>query len=132
MMPQTLANADSKEYWEGARSGRLRFQKCKACDTVQFPPRHHCATCWEAELVWVDVSGRGTVESFTTVRRAPLAAFRGKVPYVIGSVLTEEGPRLITNIVGDDALDVRIGDAVKVEFVLDGDGNMLPQFRRTS
>jgi uncharacterized OB-fold protein len=132
-MPATvsLGNGDSKEFWEGTRQGRLLFQKCCSCGTVQFPPRHHCASCWHEGHEWIESTGKGTVESFTIVRRAPIPAFRDKVPYVVVAILVEEGPRMITTLCGDDAYDVRIGEAVEVEFVEDGAGNVLPKFRRT-
>jgi uncharacterized OB-fold protein len=126
----SLANADSKEYWHGAKERRLLFQRCRRCSAVQFPPRNHCASCWEADLEWTESSGSAIVESFTVVRRAPVPAFREKVPYIVAAVLVEEGPRMITNIVGEDALELKIGDAVKVEFADDGAGNVLPLFRR--
>ena len=125
----SLENGDSHEYWQGTREGQLRFQKCRACGSVQFPPRHHCASCWEADLDWITSTGRGTIESLTIVRRAPMAAFREKVPYVVAAILVEEGPRMITNIIGDGALEARIGAQVTVEFQPDDKGNVLPQFR---
>jgi uncharacterized OB-fold protein len=124
-----LANADSREYWKAAQEGRLVFQKCRACGNVQFPPRHHCAACWDDELEWTESSGRGIVESVTIVRRAVVASFRDKVPYAIAAISLEEGPRLITNLVGEGALNAAIGDPVKVDFVPDDQGNLLPQFR---
>lgn len=126
----SLANGDSAEYFAAAAEGRLVFQKCNDCGAVQFPPRHHCTTCWEADLAWVDASGKGKVETFTIVRRAPLPIFRDKVPYVVASVIVEEGPRMITNIVGDGALDVQIGDAVSVSFEPSTEGETLPVFQR--
>lgn len=128
--PMTFANGDSEEYWKGAEEGRLLFQKCKACSSVQFPPRHHCAACWEADLEWVESPGEGKIETFTIVRRAPLQDFREKVPYVVVSVIMNEGPRMISELVGEDALDVAIGDAVRVDFQRDKEGNSLPVFRR--
>lgn len=124
-----LANGDSLEYWKAAQEKRLIFQKCSRCGAVQFPPRHHCASCWEADLEWLESSGNGTVESFTIVRRAPIPEFRDQVPYVVASVRVEEGVRMITNLIGDDSLQVKIGDKVRVDFVDRGDGNTLPQFR---
>ena len=124
-----LANSDSHEFWLGAREGRLVFQKCRACGAVQFPPRHHCATCWEGVLDWVESSGRGTVESITIVRRAPTPAFRSKVPYAVAAILVEEGPRMITNLVGEGSLTASTGDRVTVEFLADDSGTVLPQFR---
>jgi uncharacterized OB-fold protein len=125
-----LSNGDSAAYWAGARERRLLLQKCLSCRAVQFPPRHHCAACWEGELEWIESAGRGAVESFTIVRRAPLPAFRDRVPYVVAAVLLEEGPRMITNLIGDDALEASIGDPVRVDFEADPSGDVLPQFRR--
>lgn len=125
-----LANGDSQAYWEGAAQRRLLLQKCCACGSVQFPPRHHCAQCWEAELEWVESSGKGTVESFTIVRRAPVPQFRDRVPYVVAAIRVDEGPRMITTLLGDGALEVRIGDAVTVDFEVDAAGATLPAFRR--
>lgn len=124
------ANGDSIEYWKGAEDGRLLFQKCRSCGKVQFPPRHHCSTCWTVDLDWTESLGTGKVESFTVVRRAPLPDFRDSVPYVVASILVTEGPRMISKLVGEDALDVNIGDDVKVTFEEDARGNTLPVFQR--
>lgn len=126
-----LANGDSAEYWKGAEEGKLLFQKCQHCGTVQFPPRYHCAECWETDIEWIESSGKGAVESFTIVRRAPLPSFRDRVPYVVAAISVEEGPRMIAALQGDDALEVKIGDPVKVDFIKNEDGNSLPVFCRT-
>ncbi|WP_236638238.1 Zn-ribbon domain-containing OB-fold protein [Mangrovicoccus ximenensis] len=126
----SYANGDSAPYWAGIAEGRLLFQKCGACGSVQFPPRHHCASCWAADPDWTESAGTGEVESFTIVRRAPLPAFRDKVPYVVVSVTMAEGPRMIAALEGEDALSVAIGDAVRVAYAKDAEGNMLPVFRR--
>ena len=75
--------------------------------------------------------GGGRVHSHSIVHRAPSPAFRERVPYVVALVDLEEGPRMMANIVGDDALEVAIGDAVEVLFEERGEGRKLPQFRRT-
>ena len=121
------ANADSQDFWQGAREGRLVLQKCRSCGSIQFPPRHHCASCWEADLEACDSSGRGIIESVTIVWRAPTAAFSANVPYAVAAIAVEEGPRMITNLVGAGALDARIGDPVVVTFGEDAAG--APQFR---
>jgi uncharacterized OB-fold protein len=126
----SISDGDSREYWRGAEDGRLLFQYCHACGSVQFPPRHQCATCWSASLGWIQSSGTGIVESFTVVRRAPVERFRAKVPYVVVAVRVAEGPRMITNLLGDDALEVEIGDKVQVVFSPANGGPPLPQFQR--
>jgi uncharacterized OB-fold protein len=130
-MAMNLENADSKPYWEAIGRGQLLFQRC-SCGHVQFPPRHLCTKCWNDTLEWVESSGRGTVESFTVVRRAPIEEFRDKVPYVIVAIVVEEGPRMITNLVGEGALEVAIGDPVTVTFLPDHHGRVLPQFQRVN
>ncbi|MEJ8851185.1 Zn-ribbon domain-containing OB-fold protein [Variovorax rhizosphaerae] len=131
-LPTPVANADSTVYWNAARERRLVIRKCKACSQFHFMPRHLCPVCWSDDLEWVDSKGTGTVHSFTVVRRAPLANFATRVPYVVALIDLDEGPRMVTNIVGEDALSVRIGDPVSVEFEERGEGAMLPQFRRAT
>jgi uncharacterized OB-fold protein len=124
-------NADSKPYWEAAQQGRLVFKKCSGCGHVQFPPRHLCPKCWSDQADWVTSSGTGRVHSFSIVRRAPSPAHAGKVPYVLAVVDLDDAPRMVANIVGADALDVSIGDAVKVVFEA-CEGGAIPQFQRTA
>lgn len=130
-IPVKLENGDSAEYWQGAAAGKLLFQRCRSCQHIQFPPRHHCERCWQADPEWIESSGKGTVESFTIVRRAPLPEFRDSVPYALAAIRVAEGPRMITNVVGDDALEIGIGDPVEVTFSPDHHGNVLPRFRLT-
>ncbi|WP_368075994.1 Zn-ribbon domain-containing OB-fold protein [Burkholderia lata] len=131
-LPLPVPNADSLPYWEAARAHRLVIRRCTACEALHFMPRHLCPVCWSDRLEWVDSKGTGSVHSFTIVRRAPMAAFTANVPYVVALIDLDEGPRMIANVIGDDALSVRIGDRVGVTFEDRGDGAMLPQFNRIS
>lgn len=131
-LPVPIANPDSQAYWDGARQDRLLIRKCMSCGEVHFLPRHMCPACWSTDLNWVEASGRGTIHSYTVIHRAPLPEFADKVPYVIALIDLEEGPRMMTNILGEDALDARIGDAVEVCFEVRGDGAKVPQFARRS
>ena len=94
-------------------------------------PRYLCPSCWSDKLEWIDASGEGTVHSFTIIRRASSPAFASLVPYVLVLVDLAEGPRMIANLVGDDALEVGIGDPVTLRFESRGELK-LPQFSRRS
>lgn len=131
LLPKPIPNADSQPYWDAAREHRLVIRKCNGCGALHFMPRFICPECWSEALEWVESAGKGRVHSFSIIRRAPLAAFADKVPYVTALIELDEGPRMVTNIVGDDALSVAIGDTVTVSFEDRGDGAMLPQFKRT-
>lgn len=124
------ANGDSAAYWEAAKAGRLVIRRCNACGQKHFMPRYVCPECWSSDLTWVEASGNGTVHSFSVVRRASDPAFAPRVPYVIAMVTLSEGLRMITNIVGPDALGVRIGEPVRVCFEDCGADAKLPQFER--
>ncbi|MFT3800170.1 MAG: Zn-ribbon domain-containing OB-fold protein [Burkholderiaceae bacterium] len=129
-LPQPIANPDSAPYWQGAREERLLIRQCQDCKAFHFMPRFLCPQCWSQNLCWVQATGNATVHSFTIIRRAPLESFTSRVPYVVALLDLEEGVRMMSNIVGDDALDTRIGDRVTVCFEDRGDGARIPQFQR--
>ena len=131
-LPAPIINPDSAAYWEGAREGKLLLQRCCDCGRLRFFPRYLCTECGSDKTEWSEVSGRGTVHIFTIVHRAAFPEFQAITPYIVALIDLEEGPRMMTNIVGDDAHDVAIGDAVTVTFEARGsEGAKVPQFRRT-
>lgn len=131
-LPQPVANGDSLPYWNAARERRLAIRKCSACSEFHFMPRHLCPHCWSDQLEWVDASGAGNVHSFTIVRRAPLDNFAALAPYVVALIELDEGPKMIANVIGDDALSTKIGDRVRVTFEDRGEGALVPQFQRSA
>lgn len=131
-LPQPVANADSLPYWNAARERRLVIRRCSACTRLHFMPRHLCPHCWSDQLEWVDAKGTGSVHSYTVIHRASDPAFAPLVPYALALVELDEGPRMMANIVGADALDVKIGDRVQVTFEDRGGGALVPQFMRVT
>ncbi len=126
--PLPIPDFETQAYWDGAARGELVVQRCAACGTHRHYPRALCPTCHAAEHQWVRVSGRGSVYSFSIVRRAPSPAFATLVPYVVALIALDEGPHLLSHIVGIDPNAVRIGMPVMVAFEAVGDGVMLPVF----
>jgi len=109
------------------------MQRCAACGRLRFPPGYLCRECHGADSDWVEVSGRGTIASFTVMHRAPTPAYAARAPYVLALVDLQEGPRMMANVIGEDALQAAIGDPVEVVFEARGeDGFKLPQFRRAA
>jgi uncharacterized OB-fold protein len=114
-------------YWEAAAEGRMVIQGCVDCGAAIFPPRPLCPACWSSAVEWRDASGRASVESFSVVHRAPNESFVAEVPYVVALVRLDEGPRLMTNVIGCDPDDVRIDMRVRVVYTEYTDF-VLPQF----
>jgi uncharacterized OB-fold protein len=130
-LPIPIVNADAAAYWQGARDGKLLLQRCRGCGRVRFYPRFLCPACWSVEAEWIEASGRGQVYSFTIIHRPPTPAFAARVPYVVALIDLDEGPRMLANVVAEDALETRIGDRVTVRF--EGRGELtLPQFARVA
>jgi len=114
--PPVAASWETRGYWEGADRSELVLQRCRDCHTVQHRPRAICASCLSSEIGHFVASGRGTVYTFTVTNQNQMPGFREACPYVLAYVELEEGPRLMTNIVGCDPADVAIGMAVEVDF----------------
>ncbi len=107
---------ESVPYWEAAKQHRLELPKCDACGKFWHPPTQTCPHCLSPNFTFTQVSGRGKVFSFVTFHRLYHPAFESELPYVVALVELEEGPRLISNIVGIAAPDVRCEMPVKVVF----------------
>lgn len=121
-------NPSTQPFWDACAQGRLLLQRCGDCGHLQFYPRLLCAACGSRTLEWAEVSGRGRVKTFTIIRRAVSAAFEPDAPYVVALVELEEGPTLMSNIVGCDPADVAIGQPVRVTFEMRAQGIAVPQF----
>lgn len=119
---------ETREFWEGCRSGELRLQKCAACGTVQFPPRRHCSGCLATELRLEPASGRGEVRSWSVVRYPLTPAFEPEAPYVVALIRLDEGPTLMAGLRCTPE-DARIGRRVTVEFEPRSDEIFVPYFR---
>ncbi|MGH2794776.1 MAG: Zn-ribbon domain-containing OB-fold protein [Actinomycetota bacterium] len=107
---------ETEHFWRGGARGELVFLRCASCRTFVHPPSPVCPECLGRDLAPEAVSGRGTVATFTVNHQPwnPLVT----VPYVIALVEIDEQQdvRLMTNIVGCDPEDVRIGMRVRVTF----------------
>jgi uncharacterized OB-fold protein len=67
---------ETQPFWEAAAAGRLLFKRCLACGEPHHCPRPICPFCGSDRTEWRDALGRGTVHSYSVMRRAP-------VPYAI-------------------------------------------------
>jgi uncharacterized OB-fold protein len=93
---------------------KFMLPRCGDCGKYHFYPRPACPHCQGVRLAWAEASGRGEVYSHSTVHRAPSAAFKDDVPYVIAIVKTDEGPHLLSRVVGVAPEAVRIGMRLRV------------------
>ena len=74
-----------------------------------------CPFCGSLAVTDTEVSGRGTVYSFTIIRHGA-GPFRDVARYVLAMVQLAEGPIMMSNLVGCDPETVTVGQAVHVVF----------------
>lgn len=120
-----VADPTTEPFWRACMERRLIVQRCGACGSAQFYPRPFCLSCGADDLAWVEASGRGTVYSTTTVHVPVDPAL--PPPYVVALVDLAEGPRLLTNLVGEPAA---IGETVVLDWREREGLPPLPVFRR--
>lgn len=96
LLPQPTP--ETRHFWDGCKAGELRLQRCAACAESYFPPRPFCPACGSREVEVYPASGRAMLYSYVINHRP--RADMGKDPHSIAVVQLEEGPRMMTNIVG--------------------------------
>lgn len=103
------------EWWDACRRSELTYRACPECGDVTSIPRHFCVVCL-AEMEWRVSSGRGSLFTYSVVRRGTGGGVTGDIPYVLAYVDLDEGPRLLTNLVLEEVREPVIGERVEVRF----------------
>ena len=117
-----VVTAESKAFFEAARAGKFMVPVCTACGKAHWYPRAICPFCASDQVEWRQGSGKGTIYSFSVMRRV-------KEPYAIAHVTLAEGPTMLTNIVDCDFDKLRIGQPVAVAFQDSENGPPVPVFK---
>jgi uncharacterized OB-fold protein len=121
-IPAPIVTVETEAFWNAAREGRFVVPTCGACRKAHWYPRAICPFCSSENVQWRSASGRGTVYTFSVMRRA-------KEPYAIAYVTLAEGPTMMTNIVDCDFDRLHIGQPVAVVFQETEGGPPVPMFK---
>ena len=119
---------ESRPFWEGAAAHRLMLPRCASCGQFWFPPSMRCPHCLSADFAWVEAKGTGRIYSFVVYHRVYHPGFEGEVPYTVAIVELDEGPRLLSNIVGTPPDKIACDMRVQVLFEDVADGIAIPKF----
>jgi uncharacterized OB-fold protein len=93
------ATPETQPFWDGCRDGVLMLQHCGACGEAYFPPSPYCPRCLSDDVEWKQASGRGRLHTYLISHR-PAPGFETDAPYAIAIVELDEGPRMMSYIVG--------------------------------
>lgn len=124
---------ETKPFWDAAKRHILLIQRCGDCGQHYFYPRPLCPHCLSRNVAWVPCSGRGRLHTFVINHRPP-RKYPVPAPFIIAIVELDEGPRLLTNIVGIEPTPDKVRCDMPVEVVFDDitEAITLPRFRPRS
>ncbi|MGQ9542803.1 MAG: Zn-ribbon domain-containing OB-fold protein [Candidatus Bathyarchaeia archaeon] len=104
-----------ENFYRFCNVGKLMAVKCSKCGRLILPPRPVCPECYSTSLSWIQLSGRGRLETYSEVH-VPTRKFASKAPYTIGIVRLEEGVALPSQIILDGGRKAEIGMDLTVDF----------------
>ncbi len=119
---------ETQHYWDGAKERKLLLQCCDACENTFFPPRPACPACGSRNVVIRQATGRAFLYSYVISHVGPPDK---ETPFIMAIVELEEGPRMLTNIVGVPARPymLPLDSQLIVDFQAIEGGLVLPVFR---
>lgn len=113
------SNSETAPFWDALKEGRFLIKRCQSCQRTHYYPREHCPFCHSQETDWEPAAGKGTIYSYTVMRRE-------KPIRIVAYVELEEEVTILTNIVDCEPSEVRIGAEVRIVFRDVPGGHTLP------
>ncbi len=103
-------------FWKAAKSHELRLQKCLACGNIWYPPGESCTKCALTDYTWSKMSGKGKIWSWVVFHQLYFPSFAQDIPYNVVVVQLEEGPWMISNLLGVRNEDIKCDMPVEAVF----------------
>lgn len=120
---------ETQPFWDAAQRDELCIQYCQDCEAHYFYPRPFCPKCFGDNVTWVQVSGRATLHSYV-INHRPAPGFEDEAPYAIAQVQLDEGPRMMTNIVGIPNTPDDLVLDMELEVIFEDQGGIkIPKFK---
>jgi hypothetical protein len=115
-LPSPANEELTRPFWDAAKRHELVVPRCNTCAELFFYPRERCPGCLSSDLNWETVSGNGRVYSYTVVHQPVHRGFRDDAPYIYAMIQLDEGPRMVSNLVGCPLDEVKIDMPVTTDF----------------
>ena len=117
--PLPPINEQSRPFWQATRERRLQLPRCDHCATFHTYFEPWCSHCGKEGVHWEELSGKGRIWANCKFHKVYFPGFADVAPYNVAMVELDEGPKIMTNIVGlaTGALDeMPIGMRVQAVF----------------
>jgi uncharacterized OB-fold protein len=126
-IPAPTPSLPSQPYWEACAAGKLLFQRCQQCKSINILPAFFCSNCYSAKLAWEESGGKGRLYSWTVVWRPQHPTF--VVPYAPAVVALEEGANVLSAIIHCAPEEISVDMPLQVEFHRISEAITLPYFK---
>ncbi|KHO20159.1 Zn-ribbon domain-containing OB-fold protein [Mycolicibacterium setense] len=114
--PMPVKTPTSAPFWDALAQHRIVIQYSPSTRAYVFYPRVLAPRTLADDLEWREISGMGTLYSFTVARRPVGPHFADAVPQMPAIVEWDEGPRFSTEIVDVEPDELSVGMRVKPVF----------------
>ncbi len=104
-----------EQFYKFVSEKKLMAAKCKKCGTMLLPPRPMCTKCFSSDLEWVELKNKGKLLTYTVIHVSP-KQFESLIPYAVGIVKLEDGPKLPGMIQDVEPEKISVGMDLKVDF----------------
>jgi uncharacterized protein len=125
--PLPVPTPVSRPFWDGLREHKIVIQYSPSADRWVFYPRVLAPGTLADDLEWREISGLGTLYTFTVARYPTAPPWADDVPQLLAVVELDEGPRLTTELVNVAPERIEVGIRVRPVFcdVPDSDVTLL-------
>lgn len=97
----------------------VSIRKCFSCGKFQSPPAYFCISCKSDKLEWIEIPGKGTLYTYSTVY-VPLSSLEDEAPYTVAIVEFGDDLKLTGRLVKPISQNLEIGTKVEVVDGRDG------------
>ncbi|MFQ4149857.1 OB-fold domain-containing protein [Arthrobacter sp. LAPM80] len=106
----------TQPFWDALAEHKIRIQYSPSLGEYIFYPRPLAPGTLADDLQWREISGAGTLYTYTITTRPVSPHFAAAGPMVLAVVQWDEGPKFSTELVNVPFEDVKIGMRVKPVF----------------
>ncbi|WP_449372627.1 Zn-ribbon domain-containing OB-fold protein [Arthrobacter psychrolactophilus] len=114
--PMPVPTPLTKPFWDALAEHKIRIQYSPSLGEYIFYPRPLAPGTLADDLEWREISGAGTLYTYTVATRPPAPHFANEGTLVLAVVQWDEGPKFSTELVNIAAEDVQVGMRVKPVF----------------
>ena len=104
-----------EQFYKFLEQNKLMASECQKCGKIHLPPRPICDNCYAQNFSWKEISGKGTLLTYTIIHVAP-PQFQAMAPYTVGIIQLESGLKLPGMVSGVAENDLKIGMDLKIDF----------------